>query len=437
MVNQTPLTTSYAEIREREREPEVSSRRLSMEPDATSHLPTTTRESPVPPTFATTTSQEEATPYHSLPDDTQAPPPTGTETISSSQPMQQPLTSWNDSHSTASSSLGVFFAEFWDEFTSLITELIAYSKAKTWKKKVLTFFLGVSGPLVLYDLFFGHYIVDILAAFIHWMTNHSTYAVISFVGIFVVSTLLFIPPTLLIFGAGYAFSQAIGMGWGIIAAIFSCFIGSCIGAVIAFLRSRYMMRDLIHLFSKRYPLVRAADRALKRKGFKIVLLLRLCPLIPFNALNHLCGITGVRLEEFALSLVGVLPFQIFTVIVGATTGSLILAPGHQADHYNELQHLGWIILLASGVGFGLVALVYTWKTVKKELRKELDMTSEELDQCLHPDQHKHRDDSQTSNVEMKPTGTHHTVDPENPFAEEGEADYEWQVEGEEWYWVWA
>lgn len=73
-------------------------------------------------------------------------------------------------------------------------------------------------------------------------------------------TVIFVPPAILIFGAGYAFAQAIGIFNGSLAAIFSCFLGSCIGAVIAFVRSRYMMRDLIYLFAKRYPVVRAADR---------------------------------------------------------------------------------------------------------------------------------------------------------------------------------
>lgn len=129
-----------------------------------------------------------------------------------------------------------------------------------------------------------------------------------------------------------------------------------------------MMRDLIHLFSKRYPLVRAADRALKRNGFHIMLLLRLCPLIPFNGLNYICGITGVSLEDFTMSLVGVLPFQIFTIMVGATTGTLALRLARH-DDYNKSQQVGFVILLASGIAFGLLALVQTWKFVKKELRK--------------------------------------------------------------------
>jgi membrane protein DedA with SNARE-associated domain len=63
---------------------------------------------------------------------------------------------------------------------------------------------------------------------------------------------IFIPPTLLVFGAGYAFTVALDSIWmGILAASLSCFMGSCLGAVIAFLRARYMMRDLVQLFSKR------------------------------------------------------------------------------------------------------------------------------------------------------------------------------------------
>lgn len=179
-------------------------------------------------------------------------------------------------------------------------------------------------------------------------------------------SVIMIPPTLLVFGAGYAFSQAIGFGWGVLAAILSCSIGSCVGATLAFWRSRYMMRDLIYIFSKRYPLVRAADRALKRKGFHVMLLLRLCPLIPFNGLNYCCGITGVRLEDFCMSLIGILPFQIFTVFVGATAGSFAL---RDKDKYNPSQEVGFVVLIASGVAFGIIALVYIWKLVKKELRK--------------------------------------------------------------------
>ena len=134
------------------------------------------------------------------------------------------------------------------------------------------------------------------------------------------------------------------------------------------------MRDLIELFSKRYPLIRAADRAIERKGLKIMFLLRLCPLLPFNGLNYCCGITNVSLQDFTLSLVGVLPFQIFVVVVGATTGTFALTNGYNFE-YNRKQEIGFVFLVSLGIATSFIALVYSWKIVKKELRKVRGITS--------------------------------------------------------------
>jgi uncharacterized membrane protein YdjX (TVP38/TMEM64 family) len=75
------------------------------------------------------------------------------------------------------------------------------------------------------------------------------------------SVVIFVPPPFLIIGAGYAFAQTCDNKFeAILAALGSCFIGSCLGAIIAFYRSRYMMRDLVKLFANRYPIIQAADR---------------------------------------------------------------------------------------------------------------------------------------------------------------------------------
>ncbi len=71
------------------------------------------------------------------------------------------------------------------------------------------------------------------------------------------------------------------------------------------------MRDLIKLFARRYPVVKATDRAIKHKGFRIYLLLRMCPVIPFNALNYIGGITGVKWQAYTFALIGIFPWQLF------------------------------------------------------------------------------------------------------------------------------
>eukprot|EP00978_Attheya_sp_CCMP212_P038547 scaffold192017_cov55-Attheya_sp.AAC.1 len=250
---------------------------------------------------------------------------------------------------------------------SLFVELLEFVKKRNWKKKVLTVFIMVSSLCVFVDLiFFGH-IQKILLLFLEWMTTHTTLAVFAFIAIFVVSTLIIVPPPFLIIGAGYAFAQTSNNKFeAILAALASCFIGSCIGAMIAFYRSRYMMRDLVKLFANRYPIIKAADRALQLNGFRIMLLLRLCPIVPFNGLNYIGGITKVSPKDFTFALVGTLPFQLLLVIIGATTKSLV-----EVDP-NNTQELWLIIVVCAGIGFGIVAIVAAWKTCKKELQKNGD-----------------------------------------------------------------
>ena len=62
--------------------------------------------------------------------------------------------------------------------------------------------------------------------------------------------------------------------------------------------------------------------ALEQNGLKIMLLLRLSPLIPFNALDYIAGVTSVSLRDYALALIAILPGTIMFCLVGATASSL-------------------------------------------------------------------------------------------------------------------
>ena len=53
-----------------------------------------------------------------------------------------------------------------------------------------------------------------------------------------------------------------------------------------------------------------------------MLLLRLSPLIPFNALDYISGVTSITFRAYALALVGILPGTIMFCMVGATASSL-------------------------------------------------------------------------------------------------------------------
>jgi pyruvate/2-oxoglutarate dehydrogenase complex dihydrolipoamide dehydrogenase (E3) component/uncharacterized membrane protein YdjX (TVP38/TMEM64 family) len=90
---------------------------------------------------------------------------------------------------------------------------------------------------------------------------------------------------------------------------------STIGASLAFLTSRYLLRDWVKAkFGKR---IKAIDAGIEKDGAFYLLTLRLIPAFPFFLINLAMGLTGMRLLTFALvSQVGMLLGTIVFVNAG-------------------------------------------------------------------------------------------------------------------------
>src|SRR3990167_1956920 len=91
---------------------------------------------------------------------------------------------------------------------------------------------------------------------------------------YVVSTVALLPGSILTLAAGFAY----GPVWGL--AIASP--ASVAGATCAYLLGRTLLRDWAAKKVGGSPRAQAIDEAIEREGFKLVLLLRLSPLFPFN-----------------------------------------------------------------------------------------------------------------------------------------------------------
>ena len=76
------------------------------------------------------------------------------------------------------------------------------------------------------------------------------------------------------------------------------FVGATLGASAAFLVARYVARCAIERRIAGNPRFAAIDRAVGREGCKIVFLLRLSPVFPFNLLNYALGLTRVRFLDY-------------------------------------------------------------------------------------------------------------------------------------------
>merc|ERR1711968_332273 len=81
---------------------------------------------------------------------------------------------------------------------------------------------------------------------------------------------------------------------------------------------RYLLKELTEKLRMKFQVVRAIDTAIEKEGFKTMLLLRLSPLIPFNALNYIMSGTSISAKDYILACIGMLPASVVYVYVGAS-----------------------------------------------------------------------------------------------------------------------
>ena len=75
------------------------------------------------------------------------------------------------------------------------------------------------------------------------------------------------------------------------------FLAAWTGAILetlAFLVARFVARDKIESIAKRNEKFRKIDNAIGKQGAKLIFLLRLSPVIPFNLSNYFYGLTAVK-----------------------------------------------------------------------------------------------------------------------------------------------
>ncbi|EJK65235.1 hypothetical protein THAOC_13931 [Thalassiosira oceanica] len=202
-----------------------------------------------------------------------------------------------------------------------------------------------------------------VSAFLEWIESNVIAGVFAFMGVYFVATVLFVPGSVLTLGGGFVFGKALGLGRGVALASSAVFIGASLGAIASFLLGRYLLRDWVteRLF-KKYKIMTALGSALEEKGFQIAILLRLSPIIPFNAINYILGATSMRLVHYIFSLLGILPGTVLYCFIGATAGSL-------TESGSAVSGPVAVASLIVGIVFGLASLFLVGYYAKKEFDK--------------------------------------------------------------------
>ena len=178
-----------------------------------------------------------------------------------------------------------------------------------------------------------------------WVESVGVWGPVVFVLAYATATVAFIPGSLLTLAAGAIF--------GLVNGTVLVLVGATIGSACAFLFSRHLARAAIEQRLARNPRFAEFDSIVGDEGFKIVFLLRLSLVFPFNLLNYALGLTRVRFRDYVLASVGMLPGSLLYTYYGKLAGDMaVLAgdgPAKGGTYYYFVLVLGLaaIILLTS------------------------------------------------------------------------------------------
>ena len=131
-----------------------------------------------------------------------------------------------------------------------------------------------------------------------WRAANPLVAALAFFGLYIAVTALSLPgATILTLAAGAIF----GLGWGSLIASFA----ASIGATLAFLMSRVVLRDWVQAkFGERLA---AINEGVRKDGAFYLFSLRVVPLFPFFLINLAMGLTRIRvLTYYWVSQIGML-----------------------------------------------------------------------------------------------------------------------------------
>jgi uncharacterized membrane protein YdjX (TVP38/TMEM64 family) len=198
-----------------------------------------------------------------------------------------------------------------------------------------------------------------LRAALAWSSAHGEVSWLAFTGLYVLATVCLVP--------GLVLTLAGGVLFGVVRGVVLVSVSSVLGATVAFLLGRSLARAWTSRRLADWPKFRALDRALGQRGFWIVLLTRLSPLLPFNLLNYAYGVSAVRLRDYVLgSWIGMLPATVLYVYAGSAAASLarVFAGGVRPGRSGP-------VLLLAGLAATLGVIVLVTRLARRQLEHEL------------------------------------------------------------------
>jgi uncharacterized membrane protein YdjX (TVP38/TMEM64 family) len=227
-------------------------------------------------------------------------------------------------------------------------------------KRIL--WVGAGLAITLLVLLLGRHVAAYVPVFSAWVESLGPYAPLVFILGYIVATVAFVPGSILTLAGGAMFGIVRGSAY--------VFIGASIGSICAFLVSRYVARGMLVRRFAHNRRFQAIDIATRREGRKIVFLLRLSPAVPFNAINYVLGLTNVRLRDYSVACVGMIPVIVLWAYYGRVIGDVA-----GAVSVKHISHgFGYWAMLV----IGLIATVAATAVITRAAKRALHSSVQEF-----------------------------------------------------------
>jgi len=196
-------------------------------------------------------------------------------------------------------------------------------------RKLIIAVLLLAGVTVFFTLDLGRYVSlaflkESQASFAVLFNQEPVKVTLAFFAVYVAVTALSLPGAAILTLAGGA---SFGLVWGTVVVSFA----STVGATLAMLAARYLLRDAIQArFGRRLDEV---NKGVEKEGAFYLFSLRLIPIVPFFALNLLMGLTRIKTwTYFWVSQLGMFAGTVAYVNAGTQLAKIdslrsILSPG--------------------------------------------------------------------------------------------------------------
>lgn len=164
------------------------------------------------------------------------------------------------------------------------------------------------------------------------LAEFGPWAPVVYLILFTIVPLTFFPDSILAMAGGIAF----GVKNGFILAL----AGAILGSSLAFFLTRTFGRKYLKKYLEKKEGVHTLSKQIERKGFLVILLLRLTP-IPFDIISYAAGLSGVKYRDFWFATVlGAIP----TMFSYVNFGDKITAIGSQ-DFYLSIGLIALLLLI--------------------------------------------------------------------------------------------